>query len=180
VNVAEFVEKWRRVELTERSAAQQLFLDLCEVFEHPKPAAVDSTGESFTFEKGASKEGGGDGWADVWRRGFFGWELKGRHKDLDAAYRQLLLYREAPENPPLLVVWDRDRTKAWTDFSDTSTDLKCSPHQRSGRPQVSKAPRPHRQCRQRLALALRLLRPSPQHPQALCQELLDQSPTHST
>jgi hypothetical protein len=67
VNVAEFVEKWQRVELTERSAAQQHFLDLCEVFEHPKPAAVDPTGESFTFEKGASKEGGGEGWADVCR-----------------------------------------------------------------------------------------------------------------
>jgi hypothetical protein len=35
MTVAEFVAKWRKVELTERSASQQHFLDLCEVFEHP-------------------------------------------------------------------------------------------------------------------------------------------------
>ncbi len=34
----------------------------------------------------------------------FGWEYKGKHKDLKAAYSQLLQYREALENPPLLVV----------------------------------------------------------------------------
>lgn len=32
-----------------------------------------------------AKHGGGDGFADVWKRGFFGWEYKGRHKDLAAA-----------------------------------------------------------------------------------------------
>jgi hypothetical protein len=101
-----FIIKWKKVELSERSAAQQHFLDLCEVFEHPKPADVDPTGDWFTFERGAAKHGGGDGWADVWKRGFFGWEYKGKHKDLDAAYDQLLQYREALENPPLLVVCD--------------------------------------------------------------------------
>lgn len=58
----DFIAKWTQVELTERSAAQQHFLDLCEVFDHPKPAAADPTGESFTFEKGATKHGGGDGY----------------------------------------------------------------------------------------------------------------------
>jgi len=38
----EFVSKWKGVELSERSAAQQHFLDLCDLFEHLKPAAVDS------------------------------------------------------------------------------------------------------------------------------------------
>lgn len=95
MNVAEFVAKWRPVELTERSASQQHFLDLCEVFDHPKPAQHDPTGENFTFEKGAAKRGGGQGWADVWKRNFFGWEYKGKHKDLVAAYDQLLKYREA-------------------------------------------------------------------------------------
>ena len=28
------------------------------------------------------KTEGGDGWADVWMRGHFGWEYKGKHKDL--------------------------------------------------------------------------------------------------
>src|SRR5438046_2560680 len=109
MTAAEFVAKWSKAELTEQSAAQQHFLDLCELVEHPKPAEADPTGDSFTFEKGAAKQDGGDGWADVWKRGFFGWEYKGKHKDLGEAYKQLLQYREALENPPLLVVCDLDR-----------------------------------------------------------------------
>ena len=120
MNVSEFVTKWRKVELTERSASQQHFLDLCEMFDHPKPAFADPVGETFTFEKGASKHGGGQGWADVWKRGFFGWEYKGKHKDLDAAYDQLLRYREALENPPLLVVCDMDRFVIHTNFTATA------------------------------------------------------------
>ena len=34
-------------------------------------------GDWFTFEKGATKTTGGEGWADVWRKGCFGWEYKG-------------------------------------------------------------------------------------------------------
>jgi hypothetical protein len=59
MTVAEFIAKWRKVELTERLAAQQHILDLCEVFEHPKPAEADPAGAWFTFEKGATKQGGG-------------------------------------------------------------------------------------------------------------------------
>src|SRR5713226_7651083 len=116
----QFIAKWEKVELTESSAAQQHFLDLCEVFDHPKPAEADPTGEWFTFERGAAKHGGGDGWADVWKRGFFGWEYKGKHKDLDAAYDQLLRYREALESPPLLVVCDMDRFVIHTNFTATA------------------------------------------------------------
>jgi len=119
MNLSEFVNKWRKVELTERSASQQHFLDLCEVFNHPAPALADPTGDSFTFEKGAAKHGGGQGWADVWKKGFFGWEYKGKHKDLAAAYDQLLKYREALENPPLLVVCDMDRFEIHTNFTAT-------------------------------------------------------------
>ncbi len=53
-------------------------------------------------------------------RGHFGWEYKGKHKDLKAAYAQLLLYREALENPPLLVVCDMDRFEVHTNFTDTA------------------------------------------------------------
>ena len=120
MNVSEFVSKWRQVGLTERSASQQHFLDLCEVFDHPKPAQDDPSGEKFTFERGADKHGGGHGWADVWKRGFFGWEYKGKHKDLAAAYDQLLKYREALENPPLLVVCDMDRFMIHTNFTATA------------------------------------------------------------
>ena len=35
MNPAEFQDKWRRAELTERSAAQQHFLDLCELLDDP-------------------------------------------------------------------------------------------------------------------------------------------------
>ncbi|NLY84408.1 MAG: hypothetical protein GX084_07365 [Acholeplasmataceae bacterium] len=63
MTVQAFIAKWRKVELKERSAAQEHFLDLCNVFEHPTPAFADPTGETFCFEKGAAKHGGGDGFA---------------------------------------------------------------------------------------------------------------------
>ncbi len=119
MTVTEFVAKWRKVELKERSAAQEHFLDLCKVFEHPTPAAADPTGESYCFERGAVKHGGGEGFADVWKRGFWGWEYKGKHKDLDDAYDQLLRYRDALENPPLLLVCDLDRIVVHTNFTGT-------------------------------------------------------------
>jgi type II restriction/modification system DNA methylase subunit YeeA len=134
MTVTEFIAKWGKVQLTERSAAQQHFLDLCELFEHPKPAAADPTGESFTFEKGAAKQGGGKGWADVWKKRHFGWEYKGKHKDLTAAYNQLLKYREALENPPLLVVCDMDRLVIHTNFTATAPDVHDIPLAELGTP----------------------------------------------
>ncbi|MEI6675085.1 MAG: DNA methyltransferase [Verrucomicrobiota bacterium] len=119
MTIPEFIAKWRKVELKERSAAQEHFLDLCSVFEHPTPAAADPTGENYCFEKGAAKHEGGDGFADVWKRGFFGIEYKGKHKDLAAAYNQLLRYRNALESPPLLVVCDLDRIIVHTNFTGT-------------------------------------------------------------
>jgi len=121
MNVSQFVAKWREVELTERSASQQHFLDLCNVFQHPTPAEADPLGEWFSFEKGAEKQGGGQGWADVWKRGFFGWEYKGKHKDLVGAYAQLLRYREALENPPLLYrAHRREGFGTWASLPDPS------------------------------------------------------------
>src|SRR5687768_555539 len=89
-----FVARWQHATLTERSAAQSHFIDLCDVLGQPRPAAVDQAGAFFTFEKGVAKTGGGQGFADVWLRGHFAWEYKGRHKNLGAAYQQLLQYRE--------------------------------------------------------------------------------------
>jgi type II restriction/modification system DNA methylase subunit YeeA len=116
-----FVAKWSKVDLTERSAAQAHFLDLCELVGHPKPQDADPKGEWFTFERGASKQSGGDGWADVWKKDFFGWEYKGRHKDLGAAYDQLLEYRADLNNPPLLVVCDMDIIRVHTNFNNAPT-----------------------------------------------------------
>ena len=118
MNPAEFAQKWIGNKNTERAAAQEHFIDLCGVVGARTPN-TDKEGESYAFERGVSKTGGGDGWADVWLRGNFGWEYKGHHKDLEGAYSQLLKYREALENPPLLVICDLDRFIVRTNFTNT-------------------------------------------------------------
>jgi type II restriction/modification system DNA methylase subunit YeeA len=115
----EFVAIWRENQLKERSSAQPHFIDICRMIGHPTPSEDDPTGHRFAFEAGADKQTGGQGWADVWKRGHFAWEYKGKLADLDKAYRQLLLYRESLENPPLLVVSDIDRIVVHTNFTNT-------------------------------------------------------------
>ena len=113
----EFIAKWRASALKERSAAQEHFIDLCRLLGEPTPAEADPAGTHYCFERGARKDAGGDGWADVWKRGCFAWEYKGKHADLDAAFDQLRQYALALENPPLLVVSDMARFRirtAWT------------------------------------------------------------------
>src|ERR1035437_11108378 len=109
LSLLEFAERWKASTLSERAAAQSHFIDRCEVLEQPHPAAADQTGESYAFEKRVSTDDDGKGFADVWKRGCFGWEYKGKHRDLNIAYQQLLKYREDLENPPLLVVCDLER-----------------------------------------------------------------------
>jgi hypothetical protein len=123
MTAAEFIAKWRPVELRERQACQEHFLDSCELVGHPKPAADDPTGEHFCFDRGAKKLGGEDGWADAWKKGYFGWEYKGKRKDLGAAYKQLNDYREDLENPPLLVVCDMNRIEVHTNFTNTESQV---------------------------------------------------------
>jgi len=67
----------------------------------------DPTGEFFCFEAGVKTTSGGQGYADVWYKGHFAIEYKGKGKyeTLDAAYQQFLKYREYLGNPPLLIVW---------------------------------------------------------------------------
>ncbi len=122
MDARQFIQKWSDSELKERSSAQEHFIDLCRLIEHPTPAEADPQGETFTFEKGAEMSGGGQGWADVWKKGFFGWEYKGKHANLDHAYRQLLKYRESLENPPLLIVCDIDNIVIRTNFTNTPTE----------------------------------------------------------
>ena len=55
----------------------------------------------------------------MWLKDHFGWEYKGKRKDLRAAYKQLLDYHEALGQPPLLVVCDLERFEVhtkWTGF----------------------------------------------------------------
>lgn len=115
----DFIRKWKAAELKERSAAQEHFLDLCQLLGERTPAEADPTGEWYCFEKGASKLTGGEGWADVWKRGCFGWEYKGKRKDLKAAYVQLQQYAVALENPPLLIVCDLTQFRIHTNWTNT-------------------------------------------------------------
>jgi hypothetical protein len=55
MTITDFIAKWRRSERTERSAAQEHFLDLCEVFDQAKLGEIDPTSGSFTFERGATR-----------------------------------------------------------------------------------------------------------------------------
>ena len=114
-----FITKWRAVELKERSAAQEHFIDLCRLLGEPTPAEADPTGETYCFEKGARKETGGDGWADVWKRHCFAWEYKGPRANLDAAFAQLRQYALALENPPLLIVSDMRRFRIRTNWTNS-------------------------------------------------------------
>lgn len=116
----EFAHKWSASKRTERAAAQEHFIDLCRLLAEPTPTEADKTGENYAFEKSVTKTGGSAGFADVWRRGHFAWEYKGKHRDLSAAYEQLLRYREGLDNPPLLVVCDLERFEVHTNFTDTA------------------------------------------------------------
>ena len=129
---AQFVAKWSKVTLPERAASQEHFIDLCRMLGQPTPAEQDATGAEYTFEKGVAVTGpasrgtcGERGFADVWWRGKFAWEYKrtGKYRDLSEAYRQLCQYREALDNPPLLIVCDINRTEIHTNFTGTAKQV---------------------------------------------------------
>jgi hypothetical protein len=131
------------------------------------------------------------GWADVWMRGHFGWEYKGKKSDLAAAYKQLLLYREDLENPPLLVVCDMDRFEIHTNFTGTvkrvyAFDLDGA--RRPGQPRraaqgVHRAARPapraddrrHHRSGRRLVRPARRRPPRPRRPRAAGRPLPDEA-----
>jgi type II restriction/modification system DNA methylase subunit YeeA len=119
LTIPEFVARWKNSQLSERSAAHSHFIDLCDLLGQPRPAAVDGDGSTYTFEKGVNKISGGKGFADIWKRHHFAWEYKGKHKDLNTAYAQLLQYREDLENPELLIVCDFDRFEVHANFNNT-------------------------------------------------------------
>jgi len=115
----EFVAKWKQSELKERSGYQEHFIDLCRLLGHATPAELDPTGKEFAFEAGLSKTGGAQGWADVYKAGYFAFEYKGKHLDLNRAYQQLLLYKDSLRNPPLLIVSDFDTIIVHTNFTNS-------------------------------------------------------------
>jgi len=134
---AEFKRKWARYQGKETSAYQEHFNDLCRLLGQPTPAEADPSGaDFFCFQKRVVKDAelfelhdSGEpvepqerGFADVWKKGCFAWEYKGKKKNLDEAYKQLLRYRESLLNPPLLVVCDFDRYIVRTNFNGTVQD----------------------------------------------------------
>ena len=122
MTAGEFIAKWRSSELKERSAAQEHFIDLCRLLGEQTPAEADPTGEHYCFERGARKDSGGDGWADVWKRHCFAWEYKGKHADLDSAFDQLRQYALALENPPVLIVSDMTRFRIRTNWTNSVSE----------------------------------------------------------
>lgn len=119
----QFIARWKDNKLSERAGAQAHFDDLCELLEVDKPRDPDN----YCFERGAKKAGGGDGWADVWKRGHFGWENKKPGRDLEKALKQLTDYALQLENPPLLVVCDRERIvihTAFTGYPDEPREIR--------------------------------------------------------
>ncbi len=132
---AEFKTKWQRFSGKETAAYQEHFNDLCRSLRLPTPVEADPTGnDTFCFQKYVLKDAElfslqpvGEtpaevekrGFADVWKTGCFAWEYKGKRKDLDEAYKQLLRYRESLLNPPLLVVCDFERFIIRTNFNGT-------------------------------------------------------------
>ena len=133
MTAAEFKKKWSRYQGKESSAYQEHFNDLCRLLEQKPPAEADPSGSDFfCFQKRVIKDAElfdlespdpsdphERGFADVWKKDCFAWEYKGKKKDLDAAYKQLLRYRESLFNPPLLVVCDFDRYIIKTNFNGT-------------------------------------------------------------
>lgn len=130
-----FIAKWAGCTLKERSASHSHFNDLCALLGLDSPVKADPHGDWFCFERGAKKTGGGGGWADVWRRHCFGWEYKGKHKDLDAALVQLNRYVSALESPPLLVVSDMQTIFIYTNFTNTVTEVHTIPLEEIGTPE---------------------------------------------
>ena len=138
MTASEFKKKWSRYQGKETSGYSEHFNDLCRLLAQPTPAEADPTGsESFCFQKRVVKdaelfdlhetpdasEPAERGFADVWKKGCFAWEYKGKKKNLDEAYRQLLRYRESLLTPPLLVVCDFDRYIVKTNFNGTVQEV---------------------------------------------------------
>ena len=116
LDLTSFAIKWQQTQLTERSAYQQHFRDLCEALGVPHPTEEDLIGNNYTFEKHVSKVSEGKGFADVWKRDSFAFEYKLPGGNLKKAYKQLIDYHEDLENPPLLIVCDFKRFEVHTKF----------------------------------------------------------------
>lgn len=117
----EFVAKWEHNPQKETAVSQSHFNDVCALVGHAPPISHDPSGRAFSFETKTVKSDGSKGFADVFYKGKFIWEYKGPHKNLKKAYRQLQLYREDLENPPLLITSDTQVIHIHTNFNNYPT-----------------------------------------------------------
>jgi len=131
----EFVRKWgpggAADRLNERAGAQPHFMDLCALLGVTSPADPDS----YCFERGIWGASGGRRFADVWKRGHFGWEYKAPGGNLSKALDQLMLYALPLENPPLLIVSDRHSIQIHTHFTGHPSEKISVTHQEIGNPE---------------------------------------------
>ncbi|HBK06334.1 MAG TPA: class I SAM-dependent DNA methyltransferase [Acetobacteraceae bacterium] len=118
-----FIATWKANTRNEAAGSKAHFLDLCALLDVPPPHS-DPTGTTYAFEKGVKKAAGSGGWADVWKRGCFGWEYKSRGGDLEKAHDQLLRYAGALENPPLLITCDMDRIIVRTNWTNAVSERR--------------------------------------------------------
>ena len=119
----QFIAKWRRSRGQEAAGAQEWFIDLCRVVGHGTPNELDPQQSWYTFERSLREVSGRLGRADVYKRGYFAWEFKGLHRDLNEAYAQLQRYREALRNPPILVVSDFRNIEIHTNFTNKVSEV---------------------------------------------------------
>ena len=90
---------------------------------------AEQNGRYFVFEQ-SLKKATGHGFADVYYENHFAMEYKAadKYKDLNAAYQQLLQYRENLNNPPLLVVTDINHWEIHTNFPNTQKRVFAFQH----------------------------------------------------
>lgn len=130
-----FIATWKDNSLTEKGGAQPHFEDLCRLLGVDPPRKY---GE-YCYEQDLKKMYGGSGFADVWKRGCFAWENKGPDKDLGPALMQLKNYAGALENPPVLVVCNRERIEIHPCFTGYPSTPRIIKLEDIGQPQNMQA-----------------------------------------
>lgn len=122
---AAFVAKRTKLQQKESALYASHFEDVCRLVGHATPtehgAKLVPEGKVFSFQTSTTKAYGQKGFADVFYRGHFIGEFKGLHVDLGKAYSQILLYREALENPPLLIASDICTIRILSNFTNRPT-----------------------------------------------------------
>ena len=119
MNVHDFVNKWKNSTLKEALRPLNHISMICALYlTNPRLRIQIKPAIGIASKRGARKDIGGDGWADVWKKDHFAWEYKGKHASLDKAFDQLRQYCLALANPPLLIVSDMQRFRIITNWTN--------------------------------------------------------------